>query len=317
MRDLRTPVLTAVVFLGALLFLQRCQHNPADPDPQRDLVRAAIDETSIDSLTLSVQALSGEIIVMVEDSLRRIASRHKDQPGNDLAAEYISQKLRKFGLRVQDSRFSATGRSVYAVQTGERFPEQFYIICAHFDCYPPGDLAPGADDNASGTAAVLEAARLLSKYETDFSVIYAFWDEEEQGLRGSRAFAAQARDSAMAIMGVVNLDMIGWDSDDDGTVLLDMNELQDSVELVESVMAVNDRYQIGLSPQTIQSFGRSDHASFWSNGFGAIMIIEHSGHDWNNNYHTPNDRLEFLNTNFFHKTARLAIGTVASLVILN
>ncbi len=311
MRIARTSLVTAVVLL------QGCQHNPVDPEPARDPVQFVLEDTSIDSLTLSVQALSGEIMVMVGDSLQFIPSRHKDHPGNDLAAEYIGQKLRQFGLQVQDFRFSATGRSVYAVQTGERFPNQSYIICAHFDCYPPGDRAPGADDNASGTAAVLEAARLLSKYETDFSIIYAFWDEEEQGLHGSRAFAEQAQDSANAILGVINLDMIGWDSNDDGTILVDVHEMQDSAELANSVMAVNERYKIGLSPQTMKSFGRSDHAAFWSNGFGAIMLIEHSGHDWNNNYHTPDDRLEFLNLNFYHKAARLAIGTLASLVTLD
>ena len=79
-----------------------------------------------------------------------------------------------------------------------------------------GTTAPGADDNASGTAAVIEAARIFSQYDFPFTIIYALWDEEEQGLIGSEYYATQAANAGDSILGVINLDMIGYDGNGDG-----------------------------------------------------------------------------------------------------
>lgn len=296
----------------AVLFLASCEHQPFSVDSIDPLERI-ISETNLDSLTLSVKGLSGEVSVSIEGTSYTITSRHKDNPGNDLAAEYIQHKLERYGLEVVNEYFSETGRNVYAVQSGTRYPDQMYIICAHYDSYSKSGTAPGADDNASGTAAVLEAARLLSDYATDYSIIYAFWDEEEQGLRGSSYYATQAKQSNESILGVFNIDMIGWDSDDDPTVIIDSDDKTNSRELYSKVIEINDHYQIGLLPQTINTIGRSDHASFWINGFGAIMIIEHFGGDWNQYYHSSEDRIEYFNLTYFQSCTKLAIGALAAL----
>lgn len=69
--------------------------------------------------------------------------------------------------------------------------------------------APGADDNASGAAVVLEAARLLSSIQTPYTIIFALWDEEEIGLIGSANYARHAVQSGEQILGIVNMDMLG------------------------------------------------------------------------------------------------------------
>ena len=81
-----------------------------------------------------------------------------------------------------------------------RKPNQQIIICAHFDSKPYSGPAPGADDNGSGTSAVLEAARILSKYKTDYTIIYALWDNEEIGLRGSAYYAQQASSKKIVLL---------------------------------------------------------------------------------------------------------------------
>ena len=176
-------------------------------------------------------------------------------------------------------------------------------------------MAPGADDNASGSAAVLEAARIFSQYTTDYSIIYAFWDEEEQGLRGSRHYAARAKDNHEDILGVINLDMIGWDSDNDGAVVISENEFPASLNLTEQAIKINVENQIGLSLEITNQLGRSDHVSFWEQGYGAIIIIEYFDTDFNQNYHSGDDRISYFNVDYFHKCARLAIGTLAALAI--
>ena len=73
----------------------------------------------------------------------------------------------------------------------------------------------GADDNASGCAAILETARILEPYQFDRTIVYAFWDEEEIGLYGSEDYASGASENSIDIKAVVNLDMIAWDEDND------------------------------------------------------------------------------------------------------
>ena len=111
--------------------------------------------------------------------------------------------------------YRSTGRNVLATKTGTKYPNRQYIICAHYDDMPSGALAPGADDNGSGTCAVLEAARLLAPFSFDYTIIFVAFDEEEQGLIGSHAYADTAYNKGDSILGVFNYDMIAWDGNND------------------------------------------------------------------------------------------------------
>lgn len=301
--------------LVIFLFLSACNNTPTQFESHADRVAEILNKTNIDSLTLSVKKLSGELSVTLAGSSYQITSRHRDNPGNDIAADYLEGKLESFGLEAENDYFDQQGRNVYAVQQGAEFPNQVYMICAHYDSYSQNELAPGADDNASGSAAVLEAARIFSQYTMDYTIIYAFWDEEEQGLRGSRHYAAEARDNHASILGVINLDMIGWDSDNDDAVLISENDFPASLQLTEQAIKVNVENQIGLSFEITNQLGRSDHVAFWEQGYGAILIIEYFGTDFNRYYHSADDKISYFNLDYFHKCARLAIGTLAALAI--
>jgi acetylornithine deacetylase/succinyl-diaminopimelate desuccinylase-like protein len=152
---------------------------------QSPIILQIINAAKQDSLIYFVRELSGNVPTIINGTVQTIISRNKLQPGNSLAETYIRQKLQSYGLTTTIQSFSTTGKNVYAVQPGIEFPNQKYIICAHYDDMPTGTTAPGADDNASGTAAVIEAARIFSQYDFPFTIIYALWDEEEQGLIGS------------------------------------------------------------------------------------------------------------------------------------
>ena len=174
--------------------------------PQSPVVQQILNSVSQDSLVYFVRELSGNVSTIINGTPQTILSRNKYQSGNALAETYIKQKLQSYGLTTTIQTFSTTGKNVYAVQNGTEFPNQKYIICAHYDDMPSGTTAPGADDNASGTAAVIEAARIFSQNDFPFTIIYALWDEEEQGLIGSEYYATQAQSAGDSILGVINMD---------------------------------------------------------------------------------------------------------------
>ena len=116
---------------------------------QNPTIQTIINETNIDSLNYFVRELSGDVQTIIGGSPYTILSRNKNQPGNNMAANYIKEKLASYGLVTYDQWWSGTGRNVYGVQLGSLYPNKKYIICAHFDDMPSGTTAPGADDNAS------------------------------------------------------------------------------------------------------------------------------------------------------------------------
>jgi len=299
---------TWLIIIFFLCFVFSLQAQQIDPT-----VAAIINGTNSDSLTYFVSELSGEIPVTVNDIQYTIASRFDTASGNAIAALYISQKLQSYGLIPEFQDFSPRGRNVYALQTGVDHPGQMYIICAHYDDMPRGPVAPGADDNASGTATVIEAARILTKYQTSYSILYALWDREEQGLLGSAAYSNLASALGDSILGVINLDMIAWDSNDDMIMDIHTSSTGNSLELSDTVRFVNTTYNIGLTP-VVKNPGStaSDHASFWANNYGAILLIE-SFADFNLYYHKTSDLLSAFNNTFFYKMSKLAIGTLAIL----
>ncbi len=285
---------------------------------QSPTVQAVINETNIDSLLYFVEELSGEVPTIIGGSPYTIVSRNKNQPSNNMAANYIKQKLNSYGLVTYDQNFSSTGRNVYGVQLGSLYPNKKYIICAHYDDMPSGTIAPGADDNASGTAAVIEAARIFTQYNSKYTIIYALWDEEEQGLIGSAYYAQQAFNAGDSIMGVLNMDMIAYDNDNDGVGEIHIRNFGNSVALKDEMVLVNNTYAIGVVPSIINpGTTASDQASFWNNGYGALLLIEeYYGGDFNAYYHTVNDLITHFNLPYFLKMSRLTLGTLATLAQL-
>ncbi len=297
------------IIIISLLIFQNTSYS------QSPVVQSIINQTNLDSLIFFVEELSGEVQTIIGGSPYTIVSRNKYQPSNDKAADYIEQKLEYYGLDVYNQSFSSSGRNVYGVLPGTEFPNQSWMICAHYDDMPSGSVAPGADDNASGTAAVLEAARILSQESFPYSIIFALWDEEEQGLVGSNYYANLASSNGDSILGVINLDMIAWDSDNDDIAEIHTRSVGNSYDIKDKMVEVNSVYNIDLNIQ-IDDPGTtaSDHASFWSNGFGAILLIE-DWQDFNAYYHTTNDLVVHYNQPYYHLMSKLAIGTLATFAL--
>lgn len=177
--------------------------------------------------------------------------------------------------------------NVIVIKKGTIDPDKYMIVGGHFDSFnndiffnPSFDgAAPGADDNASGTAAVMEMARVMADYESDYSIIFCAWNLEEIGLFGSKEFVKQAKAEGMDIIGYINLDMIGY--------ICAENEFITSVDtdnrskpLYEKFKEIASIYTPELIVKKMVSFGGgggSDHASFQAEGYKAIFPFEKSG----------------------------------------
>jgi hypothetical protein len=279
------------------------------------LIQYLINQTNLDTLIYFVNILSGEDSVTINDTTYLLLSRYLYHPHNDLAADFIFQTLNRFNLPTYNQNYDSTGRNVFSIKTGTDYPDQIFIICAHYDDMPAQPPAPGADDNAGSVAAVLEAARILSQIPTPYTIIFALWDEEEMGSWGSRNYALQAYLAGEDILGVVNLEMLGWDSDNDGLFDIHTRPIANSVELANLVDSLQNQYNLGLT-SVIHNPGEpgSDHSSFWDYGYSAMVFGEafFSG-DGNPFYHTSNDKIEHFNLNYYYALSKLAVATISHL----
>lgn len=274
------------------------------------VIDSLISETNDSTLSLLNRQLSGDTNVMIGGEEYTIESRFYTSEGNEKAAEWIFEQFENLGYEGEYWVYdNPDGVNVMTTKTGVKYPNQYFIICAHYDNMPPGNLAPGADDNASGVCAVLEAARLLKNIELPYTVKFIAFDEEEIGLVGSSYYADYAGNNNDSILGVINLDMIAWDSDNDYEYSISTN--QNSIPLKNDYVNVQEMYLPEMSHNII-STSASDHSPFWNEGYKAILSIE-DWDDFNDFYHTVNDDFSILNIDYFVKMSRLSIAALTSL----
>jgi hypothetical protein len=271
---------------------------------------------TLQSISKIVKEMSGDTITMIGGSPYRIISRYWGSPSNPKAAQYIYEKFQSYGVNVRYQNVSSSCVNVIGKITGTLYPEQFYIVCGHYDNYRldpipgPLDTVPGADDNVSSISGILETAKLLVNYPLKYSVLFIAFDEEEKGLIGSLAFTDSALTQGMNLKGVINLEVLGYDSDDDGKFMLITNS--NSEGLASHFLNAIQVYQIGLLGQKNFNGGYSDHYSFWLKGFKAITHAQ-SDSNFTPYEHTKYDTYDKFNQSYFLKMVKAAFVTVASL----
>lgn len=302
---------SALPCLAVLLLLNESRaQNPS--------VQAAMNAVNIDSLIQDLRSLSGELPVDIGNGPVLIDSRNKTRPGNAIAADWLQQRMQSMGYTPSVQVFSGgTGENVIAEKPGLLHPERKVVVCGHYDSMPGGPVAsPAADDDGSGTVAVLEAMRVLSPFDFENTIVFALWDEEEYGLLGSAYYAGVAAANDEQLVATINLDAISYDGDSDGLMRVHVRPIANSIAIKDSVLMVNSTYGLNL-PIAVNNPGAtySDHASFWNEGFGAVLIIEDFDNDGNPHYHTSSDLVQYLDQPYFRGLARLGIGSVGVLAV--
>jgi hypothetical protein len=288
-----------------------------DPDP---LIEEMITQVYSATAYLYDGNLSGENEVTIGGQPYTLYTRfsYSGEPVQK-ATQFVYEHFENLGLEVEYHDYNWSGynlRNVVATKPGLTDPGDIYIICAHVDSISndPYNYAPGADDNASGVTAVMIAADILSQYDFDYTIQFVTFTGEEQGLIGSSYYAQDAWYDGDNILGVLNLDMIAYDSDADSIIELHAGTGAGSIAIANLFDDVVDTYDIDLVPQIITAgaTNRSDHASFWDYGYSAILGIE-DWQDFTPYYHTINDQLSTLNIPYFTEFVKASVGTVASM----
>jgi hypothetical protein len=206
---------------------------------------------------------------------------------HDLARTNIFNSFVSYGLQTSLSPFvynSTTYYNVIGILPGTTLPNEYIIVGAHYDSVNN----PGADDNASGVAGVMSAAKAMSQYTFDRTLIFAAFDREEQGLKGSAAWANAH--SGDAIKGMVSLDMIAYNpaGPNYNKALIYGRTISDPLKNALS-SAVNTYG--GITCTLMGQLDASDHAPFEWNGFQAALLIEAAV--WSNpNYHKATDSVD-------------------------
>jgi hypothetical protein len=235
-------------------------------------------------------------------------SKHITRPGNKLASAYLFETYKSFGYAPEmqwfDVRNALDGRTANVVATlrGTEHPELVYVVSSHYDSVAGG---PGADDNTSGTAALLEAARALAQHPMPATIVFASFTGEESGLLGSREYVRQAVANKVRIVGALNNDMIGWTNDHrlDNTIRYSnpgIRDIQHAAAFLFTRLITYDALY----------FKSTDAASYYDaygdivGGIGSYPVLS------NPHYHQPHDLLEFENHELVAETSKTTAATL-------
>lgn len=270
--------------------------------PASDEGQAAADQVSETSYRYFLgdnQGVEGILYTHAGDN------RGPNGPEHDPARDNIAAHFESYGLTVtlEPFYYGGTYYNVVATKLGTVYPDQEYIVGGHYDSVSN----PGADDNASGVASVLEAARILSQYESDCTIRFVGFDMEEAGLVGSSAYVDDHY--ADDILGMISADMLAFEPGPGaGSALIYGRTASDPIK--NTLASAVTTYGQGMTPNVQGRLDASDHVPFEARGFQACLFIE--GATWMNPfYHTANDNVEQagnINYDFARRMTRVMVG---------
>ena len=298
------------------------------PVVSRDLGYYELGDLPVTRDTLIEQMINDvdpENILGTVLELQKMYTRYSMSDSNRIVAvNHINNMLVGYGCdSVYRHSFSSLyGDNVVGIKFGHYYPttQNYILIGAHLDDVPSYGYAPGADDNASGVAAVLEAARVMQDYAFERTIRFATFNAEEQGLIGSDYLAAEARSENDTIIAALCYDMIGYVA----APLLDTMRLRYTTAVPGCSLFACDFYQTVADTYTqlkirpvryTGTTGSSDHASFWHYGYvstGGIERVLCPG------YHTVGDTIGptgFNNLEFATEVIKTAIAVLATLAV--
>jgi Zn-dependent M28 family amino/carboxypeptidase len=258
----------------------------------------------------------------------------------DHAADYMKNTLQYLGYETAEHLFLDNGRpfrNVIATRKGLKHPNEQVVVLAHYDTVAG---SPGADDNASGVAVLLEIARILEQFRLERTIQFIGVSLEENencddpcsGTRGSLALATHACENGWGIEGVVVLESVAFAADccvqtfppgipipvpETGNFIAVIGN-ERSRDLIEGFVRAVERYRIDLphvvlavpeNGEMLPDTRRSDHAPFWDKGYKAIMVTDTTNFR-NPHYHRPTDTLATLNLEFAAKVCRAITGVI-------
>jgi Zn-dependent M28 family amino/carboxypeptidase len=327
----------ALFLILSALFMGFPSCTPEDESPQdssfpvahNDGVAQMIAGVKQTEVEKHLKDLTGVSPIVVGGQSVTLATRNTtNTAATQNATQYVYEFMQTAGVDVQyeawtDEVEGVSGRNVIGQITGTTRPDEIVLVTAHVDDMPEGALAPGADDNASGSVGVMMVAARLAAHQFERTVRFVTFTGEEYGPSGSQAYAKACAAREENILGVLNLDMIGWDANNDGIMFLQTRDAATSsaytedVDIANAFIAVITEYGISaLKPQTEGNETlEADTQSFWDAGFPAILAIEDEKYESNPNLHETTDNLASLNLPYCTDFIKAAVGTAAHMAL--
>lgn len=226
----------------------------------------------------------------------------------ELTRVFLTNYLTQLGYKVERHEYRPNGANILTRLMADVPTDEYIVVGAHMDSVSN----PGADDNASGSTAVLEAATVLQQLKgRKVNIIFAWFDEEELGLIGSRYLARDFKKQGLKITSMHNIDMLGYDGDKDKTVEV----AQPAGILWDYYNMVNKSHGLNL-PLDRTNTGQSDHESFLREGYHAVCLSEeYTSGDTTPQYHRRGDVFETIDFDYLASSTRLVVAVVGDLTL--
>ena len=332
---------------------------PPPPDlapPDASLPDMAIPDTKppLTAPQTLVKRLEGAKFKGNVVKLAGFGSRYWSNKGNTDAADWLKQQLASYGYTVQVHGYTYGGKSrynIYVTRIGTKHPDKMYIVAAHFDSYNTQSsgqvFAPGADDDASGTSLVLEAARVFgaSDIQTEYSVRFLLFNNEETGLNGAKAYVSnrkslQGKESPAGSglypepqwLGMIQHDMILFDhglppqptqspaADIDIEYRASYSYGGAAITLANALLAASKIHSTDYPAQVGSAMSNTDSAAFWTS-CPAISVRENTrlseiGKGANPHWHKSTDvAATYSSADYLlgFNAAQMTVGAVATL----
>lgn len=247
--------------------------------------------------------------------VEHLASYNRYYRSDDInhARDWLLEQFSDLGLKASLEEIAIgryRGYNVVAEIPGSKDTDDIYIIGAHYDSISENTrvLAPGAEDNASGTAGLLAIAKAMMLQKPKSTVRFVAFSGEEAGLYGSQDHVTKliARGEQERVRGVLIMDMIGFSQDDDLDALIETSH--ENQYLIDLLKASARKYSEGRLETSFNYWG-SDHVPFINNGFMAALLIENDYNDYPD-YHRSTDLIDNLNIDMARVILNMMVGAI-------
>lgn len=284
-----------------------------------------------------IQTAEGEVTITSRSSYILFEPNYQPR-----AFDYLITELEQLGFEERSDFVIHTYDFPYSESHQERnwknliltFPgedpalrDERVLMVAHLDSMSEQEttLAPGADDNGTGAAGLLEAARLLRDAHFARTINLIWFSGEEQSRRGSEYFVEDFADWLPDIQAVINLDMFGFDWDNDHCFEVHAGRMEGSQAIGACLQNTIEAYDLDLRFDLIadaSAYTYSDHNAFWLNGVPAVMVIENFSYqpdgvcgvtDRNTQYHRTTDTLTYINQDTGFNILKASLAATAQI----
>lgn len=269
---------------------------------QKELLAKLTGHTAIE---LEAEFGNGERTLVRKEKLK-LSDRYTVF-GRKASADFLYDSLSRIGLKPERHSYktSKEGANIYAIIPATVVSDEYVVLGAHYDSVKG---SPGANDNASGTTLVYGVAFKLAKLKVrKRNFIIVFFDQEEGGLVGSRAFAKKLKSDGFNLHSAHTVDQMGWDEDGDRAIELELP----TPELEALYRAEAKKLSIIVHKTRVPS---TDHTAFREIGFNAIGVTEeYRNNDTTPHYHKTTDTYQTIDFRYLASTTRLVFNVMKSL----